>query len=117
MSDLTVKAQVHNSKSKKVRSTIDTDDSEEDDDAEDKADDKDIQFLRQLTEWCESVELLIATNGFRSCEEQTHALIPDLYSNCFDLTDFPYLADYYKNAINWHIAHTGLPRECSRRSL
>ena len=98
-SDSTVKAQIHNSKSKKVRSATEADDSDEDNYADDEADEEDIQFLRQLTEWCESVEILIATNGFRSCVEQIHALIPDLYSNCFDLKDFPYLADYYKNAI------------------
>ena len=40
MSDLTVKAQIHNSKSKKLRSAIEADDSDEDDDADDEADEK-----------------------------------------------------------------------------
>ena len=39
------------------------------------------------------------TNGFHSCLDQIHGLIPDLYANCFDLKGFPYLADYYKQAI------------------
>ena len=36
---------------------------------------------------------------FRSCLDQIHDLIPDLYANRFDLKGFPYLADYYKQAI------------------
>ena len=48
---------------------------------------------------CESVEIQIATNGFRSCLDQIHDLIPDLYANCFHLKGFPYLTDYYKQAI------------------
>ena len=98
-SNLTVKAEIHTSKSKKAKSAIEVDKSEEEDDADNEADEEDIQFLRQLTKRCESVEILIATNGFCSCVEQIHDLIPDLYSSCFDLKDFPYLADYYKQAI------------------
>ena len=98
-SNLTVKAEIRTSKSKKAKSDIEVYKSEEEDDADNEADEDDIQFLRQLTERCESVEILIATNGFRSCVEQIHDLIPDLYSSCFDLKDFPYLADYYKQAI------------------
>ena len=99
MSNLTVKAEIHTSKNKNAKSTIEVDNSEEDDDADDKTDEEDIQFLRQLTARCESVEIQIATNGFHSCTEQIHNLIPDLYGNCFDLKEFPYLADYYKQAI------------------
>ena len=93
-SNLTVKAEIHTSKSKNAKSTIEVDNSGEDNDANDKADKEDIQFLRQLTTRCESVEIQITTNGFRSCIEQIHNLIPDLYANCFDLKEFPYLADY-----------------------
>ena len=98
-SNLTVKAEIHTSKSKNAKSTIEVDNSEEDDDADDEADEEDIQFLRQLTARCELVEIQVATNGFCSCIEQIHNLIPDLYANCFDLKEFPYLADYYKQAI------------------
>ena len=98
-SNLTVKANIHTSKSRNAKSTIEVDNSEEDDDANDKADEEDIQFLRQLNTRCESVEIQIAKNGFHSCLNQIHDLIPDLYANCFDLKGFPYLADYYKQAI------------------
>ena len=98
-SNLTVKAEIHTSKCKNAKSTIEVDNSEEDDNANDEADEEDIQFLRQLTARCESVEIQIATNGFCSCIEQIHNLIPNLYANCFDLKEFPYLADYYKQAI------------------
>ena len=98
-SNLTVKAEIHTSKRKNAKSTIEVDNSEEDDDANDEADEEDIQFLRQLTARCESVEIQIDTNGFRSCIEQIHNLIPNLYANCFDLKEFPSLADYYKQAI------------------
>ena len=98
-SNLTAKAEIHTSKCKNTKSTIEVDNSEEDDDANDEADEEDIQFLRQLTTRCELVEIQIATNGFRSCIEQIHNLIPDLYANCFDLKEFPNLADYYKQAI------------------
>ena len=94
-SNLTVTAEIHTSKSKNTKTTIEVDNSEEDN----KADEEDIQFLRQLKTRCESVEIQIATNGFRSCVDQIHDLIPDLYGNCFDLKGFPYLADYYKQAI------------------
>ena len=99
MSNLTVKAEIHTSKRKNTKSTIEVDNSEEDDDADNEADEEDIQFLRQLTARCESVVIQIATNGFCSCIEQIHNLIPDLYANCFDLKEFPSLADYYKQAI------------------
>ena len=99
MSNLTVKANIHTSKSRNAKSTIEVDNSEEDDDTDDKADEEDIQFLRQLNTRCESVEIQIATNSFHSCLNQIHDLIPDLYANCFDLKGFPYLADYYKQAI------------------
>ena len=98
-SNFTVKAKIHTSKHKNAKSTIEVDNSEEDDDADNEADEEDIQFLRQLTARCESVEIKIAINGFRSCIDQIHYLIPNLYANCFDLKEFPYLADYYKQAI------------------
>ena len=98
-SNLTVTAEIHTSKSKNTKSTIEVANSEEDDNADDEADEEDIQFLRQLATRCETVEIQIATNGFRSCLDQIHDLIPDLYANCFDLKGFPYLADYYKQAI------------------
>ena len=98
MSNLTVKAEIHPSKSKNAKSTIEVDNSEEDDDADNKADKEDIQFLRQLTARCELVEIQIATNGFRSCKEQIHKFIPDFYANCFDLKEFPHLADCYQQA-------------------
>ena len=99
MSNLTVKADIHTSKSRNVKSTIEADNSEGDDDTDDEADEEDIQFLRQLKTRCESFEIQIVTNGFRSCLNKIHDLIPDLYANCFDLKGFPYLADYYKQAI------------------
>ena len=98
-SNLTVTAEIHTSKSKNTKSTIEVANSEEDDDADDEADEEDIQFLRHLATRCEMVEIQIATNGFRSCLDQIHDLIPDLYANCFHLKGFPYLADYYKQAI------------------
>ena len=98
-SNLTVKANIHTSKSRNIKSTIEADNSEGDDNTNNKADEEDIQFLRQLKTRCESVEIQIVTNGFRSCLNQIHDLIPDLYANCFDLKGFPYLADYYKQAI------------------
>ena len=98
-SNLTVTAEIHTSKSKNTKSTIEVANSEEDDDANDEADEEDIQFLRQLATRCETVEIQIATNSFRSCLDQIHDLIPNLYANCFDLKGFPYLADYYKQAI------------------
>ena len=55
-SNLTVKAEIHTSKSKNAKSTIEVDNSGEDDNADNKADEEDIQFLRQLTARCESVE-------------------------------------------------------------
>ena len=99
MSNLTVKAKIHTSKCKNAKSTIEVDNSGEDNDADDEAYEEDIQFLRQLTARCESVEIQIATNGFRSCIQQIHNLIPHLYANCFDLKEFPSLADYYKQTI------------------
>ena len=98
-SNLTVTAEIHTSKSKNTKSTIEVANSEEDNDADDEADEEDIQFLRHLATRCETVEIQIATNGFRSCLDQIHDLIPNLYANCFDLKGFPYLADYYKQAI------------------
>ena len=98
-SNLTVTAEIHTSKSKNTKSTIEVANSEEDDDADDKADEEDIQFLRHLATRCEAVEIQIATNSFCSCLDQIHDLIPDLYANFFDLKGFPYLADYYKQAI------------------
>ena len=89
-SNLTVKAEIHISKSRNTKSTIEVDNSEEDDNANDEADEEDILFLRQLTTRCDSVEIQIATHGFCSCIEQIHNLIPDLYANCFDLKGFPY---------------------------
>ena len=68
-SNLTVKADIHTSKSRNAKSTIEVDNSEEDDDADNEADEEDIQFLRQFTARCESVEIQIATNGFCSCIE------------------------------------------------
>ena len=93
-SHLTVTAEIHTSKSKNTKSTIEVANSEEDNDANDEADEEDIQFLRHLATRCETVEIQIATNSFRSCLDQIHDLIPDLYANCFDLKGFPYLADY-----------------------
>ena len=75
-SNLTVKADIHTSKSRNAKSTIEVDNSEEDDDADDEAEEEDIQFLRQLKTRCESVEIQIATNGFCSCLDQIHDLIP-----------------------------------------
>ena len=98
-SNLTVTTEIHTSKSKDTKSTIEVANSEEDDNADDEADEEDIQFLRQLATRCETVEIQIVTNGFRSCLDQIHDLIPDLYANCFDLKGFLYLADYYKQAI------------------
>ena len=98
-SNLTATAEIHTSKSKNTKSTIEVANSEEDDDADDKADEEDIQFLRHLATKCEAVEIQIATNSFHSCLDQIHDLIPDLYANCFDFKGFPYLADYYKQAI------------------
>ena len=83
-SNLTVTTEIHTSKSKDTKSTIEVANSEEDDNADDKADEGDIQFLRQLATRCETVEIQIVTNGFRSCLDQIHDLIPDLYANCFD---------------------------------
>ena len=76
-SNLTVAAEIHTSKSKNTKSTIEVANSEDDDDADDEADEEDIQFLRHLTTRCEMVEIHIVTNGFCSCLDQIHDLISD----------------------------------------
>ena len=89
-SNLTVTVEIHTSKSKNTKSTIEVANSEEDDNAD---------VSNKLVTRCETVEIQIATNGFCSCLNQIHDLIPNLYANCFNLKGFSYLADYYKQAI------------------
>ena len=37
--------------------------------------------------------------GFCSCRYQIHELIPELYANQFDISEFPHLSNYYSQAI------------------
>ena len=91
MSTATVKAQIHTDVTTNVETINDND--------TDDKDDEDVKYFRQLMEWCETVNTLIATKGFCSCHNKMHELIPELYSAGFDITNFPYLADYYKQVI------------------
>ena len=69
------------------------------DDADDEADDDDIEYFRQLTERCATVDLKIATDGFRKHQGKLHDLISELYGNKFDISDFPHLSRYYSQTI------------------
>ena len=93
-----VKAIIHTNVATKVKSSIEVD-STNTDDADDEADDEDIEYFRQLTERCAAVDLKIAADGFCKHQDKLHALIPELYANKFDISDFPHLSSYYSQAI------------------
>ena len=92
-----VKAIIHTNVATKVKSSIEVD-STDMEDADDEANDDDIKYFRQLTERCTAIELKIATDGFRTHHDKLHDLIPELYANKFDISDFPHLSSYYSQA-------------------
>ena len=98
MSTRNVKAITHTNVATKVKSSIEVD-STDTEDADDEADDDDIEYFRQLTERCAAIELKIATDGFHTHRDKLHDLIPELYTNKFDISDFPHLSSYYSQAI------------------
>ena len=98
MSTTNIKAVIHTNVATKVKSSIEVD-STNTEDADDKADDDDIGYFRQLTERCTAGDLKIATDGFRKHQSELHDLIPELYVNKFDISDFPHLSHYYSQAI------------------
>ena len=98
MSTQNVKALIHTNVATKVKSSIEVD-STNTDDADDEADDDDIEYFRQLTERCTAVDLKIAADGFHKHQGKFHELIPELYANKFDISDFPHLSRYYSQAI------------------
>ena len=91
-----VKAIIHTNVATKVKSSIEVD-STNTEDADDEADD--IEYFRQLIERCTAVDLKIAADGFRKHQDKLHDLIPELYANKFDISDFPHLSIYYNQAI------------------
>ena len=93
-----VKAIIHTNVATKVKSSIEVD-STDTEDADDEADDDDIEYFRQLIQRCAAIELKIATDGFRTHRDKRHDLIPELYTNKFDISDFPHLSSYYSQAI------------------
>ena len=93
-----INAVIHTNVATKVKSSIEVD-STDTEDADDEADYDDIEYFRQLTERCAAVDLKIATDGFRKHQDKLHNLIPELYANKFDISDFPHLSHYYSQAI------------------
>ena len=93
-----VKAVIHTNVATKVKSSIEVD-STDTEDADDEADDDDIEYFRQLTERCAAIELKIATDGFHTHHDKLHDLIPELYANKFDISEFPHLSSYYSQTI------------------
>ena len=93
-----VKAIIHTNVATKIKSSIEVD-STDTEDTDDEADDDDIKYFRLLTERCTALELKIATDGFRTHRDRLHDLIPELYANKFDISDFPHLSSYYSQAI------------------
>ena len=93
-----VKAQIHTNVATKVKSSIEVD-STDTEDADDEANDDDIEYFRQLTERCTTIDLKIATDDFHKHHDKLHNLIPELYANKFDISDFPHLSSYYSQAI------------------
>ena len=98
MSTRNVKAQIHTNVVTKVKSSIEIDETDTND-ADDEEDDEDVAYFQQLTEKCAAVDLKIATRGFRSCRDEIHELIPELYANQFDTSAFPHLLNYDSQAI------------------
>ena len=92
-----VKAIINTNVATRVKSSIEV--STDMDNADDEADDDDIEYFRQLTERCAAIELKITTDGFRIHRDKLHDLIPELYANKFDISDFPHLSSYYSQAI------------------
>ena len=90
-----VKALIHTNVATKVKSSIEVD-STDTEDADDEADDDDIKYFRLLTERCTALELKIATDGFH---DRLHDLIPELYTNKCDISDFSHLSSYHSQAI------------------
>ena len=93
-----VKAIIHTNFATKIKSSIEVD-STDTDNADDEANNDDIKYLRLLTERCAALELKIAPDGFRTHRDRLHDLIPELYANKFDISDFPHLSSYYSQAI------------------
>ena len=93
-----VQALIHTNVATEVKSSIEVD-STDTDNADDEANDDDIKYFRLLTERCTVLELKIATDGFPTHRDRLHDLIPELYANKFDISDFPQLSSYYSQAI------------------
>ena len=93
-----VKAIIHTNVATRVKSSIEVD-STNTEDADDDEDDEDVEYFRQLTERCTAVELKIAEDGFCNHQDKIQELMPKLYANKFDISDFPYLSNYYSQAI------------------
>ena len=91
MSTCNVKALIHTNIATKVKSSIEVD-STDTEDADDEADDDDIEYFRQLTERCTTIDLKIVADGFHKHRDKLHDLIPELYANKFDISDFPHLS-------------------------
>ena len=85
-----VKALIHTNVATKVKSSIEVD-STDTEDADDEANDDDVEYFRQLTERCAAIDLKIAADSFRKHHDKLHDLIPELYANQFDISDFPHL--------------------------
>ena len=98
MSNCNVKPLIHTNVATKVKCSIKVD-STDTEDADDETDDDDIKYFRQLTERCTALDLKIAADGFHQHQGQLHDLIPELYTNKFDISDFPHLSSYYSQAI------------------
>ena len=98
MSTKNIKAVIHTNIATKVKSSIEVD-STDTQDADDEADNDDIEYFRLLTERSAAVDLKIATDGFHKHQGKLHDLIPELYMNKFDISDFPQLSHYYSQAI------------------
>ena len=98
MSTHNVKALIYTNVATKVKSSIEVD-STDTEDADNEADDNDIEYFRQLTERCAALDLKIAADGFRQHRDKLHDLIPELYSNKFDISDFPHMCNYCSQAI------------------
>ena len=96
MSTTNVKAIIHTNVATKIKSSIEVDSTDTEDN---EADDDDIEYFRLLTERCAALELKIATDGFHTHRDRLHDLIPELYANKFDISDFPHLSSYYSQAI------------------
>ena len=92
-----IKAIIHTNVATKVKSSIEVDSTDTED--ADETNDDDIKYFRLLTERSAALALKTATDGFHTHRDRLHDLIPELYANKFDISDFPNLSSYYSQAI------------------